>query len=355
MTFQLQGNYGAILQNFALQQYLKSYGHRPETIQWETEFNSWKGYFRTIYYLLKDWSKSKYHVLPTLPGKFRVYAENGGRHRFVKKYIKLSKTCLIENLHELVIKSGYDVLIVGSDQVWRPSFIKDIENMFLSFANGLPVKRIAYAASFGVDYNDFSYVQLQKCGKLLHKFDSVSVREYTALQQCKEYFQYDKAEWMPDPTFLIERNIYDKHCCKIPKKSNILFAYILDEDAKKLAYIKELALNNNLTVVIKYEKGTPNDTVEEWLALFRDATYIVTDSFHGTVFSLIYHKNFTLFKNQYRGNIRLESLFRQMNLDKYCTESDISYSLTPNWGDVETRIKYWREIGHSFLSSGLRL
>lgn len=355
LTFQLQGNYGAILQNFALQQFLRRNGHQPITIQWETEFNSWRSYFRGIYYLIKDWRKSKYHIWPARPGRFRVYKENGGRRKFVKRYIKLSDACLITKLRDLVVKSKYDALIVGSDQVWRPSFIPDIDIMFFSFAQGLPIKRIAYSASFGVSYNDFNESQLSECSKLLHEFDSVSVREDTAVQQCRELFQYDTARWVPDPTFLISRDLYDKCCYKIPPKKNILFAYILDDDLEKHTYIKEIAKINNLDVVIKYEKGNPEDTVEEWLALFRDAEYIITDSFHGTVFSLIYHKNFTLFKNKYRGNIRLESLFRQMNLKAYCNENSISFTVTPNWDDVENRIKYWREIGNKFLVSGLRL
>lgn len=355
MTFQLQGNYGAILQNFALQKYLRSKGHRPITIQWETEFNSWKSYLRGLYYMFKDWRKIKYHVWPTRPGHFRLHKENGGRRGFVKKHIKLSRACLIGDLHNLVIKSKFDALIVGSDQVWRPSFIPDIDIMFLSFAQGLFVKRIAYAASLGVSYNDFKPSQLQECSRLLRNFDVVGVREDIAVRQCEELFQYENAKWVPDPTFLIDREVYDESCKSVPPKYNILFAYILDENPEKLAYIKGYASKNNLEAIIKYEKGTPKDTVEEWLALFRDAEYVVTDSFHGIVFSLIYHKKFTLFTNSYRGNVRVESLLRQINIEEYCNESsEILSKYTPDWNLVAKQINHWRQVGEDFLVSSLK-
>ncbi len=355
MTYQLQGNYGAILQNYALQTFLKSIGHTPVTIQWETAFNSWKDYLRGIYYLLKNWNKTEYHVSPTLPGHFRLHKENGGRRKFVKRNIRLSKTCLIDNLMKLMHSEKYDALIVGSDQVWRPSFIENISIMFFSFAQGLDVRRIAYAASFGVSYNDFSPEQLQECRTLLENFDCVSVREDSAIDQCRKLFGYQNVSWMPDPTFLIPKSYYENCCHDNVQRNNVLFAYILDNDNEKLAYINKFASQHNLEAIIRYEGGVPTDTVEDWLALFRDAEYVVTDSFHGTVFSLIFHRNFTLFKNQYRGNIRLESLSRQMGIYEYCVEDTQSYSTYfPDWNQIELTIQKWRKIGADFLISNLK-
>lgn len=354
MTYQLQGNYGAILQNFALQIFLKKNGHKPETIQWETAFNDWMSYIRGLYYLVKTWKDKEYHIFPTRPGKFRVYAENGGRRKFIRKNIRLTKACLVQNLRKLVDKSGFDALIVGSDQIWRPSFIPSIEMMFLGFAKGLNLKRIAYAASFGVPYDEFSESQTEECGKLLKDFDAVSVREDFAVQQCMDKFGYGAAVWTPDPTFLIPKAEYDKCCRKFARKDKILFAYILDNDDDKLRYIKSFAEEIGLTVVVKYEKGSPDDTVEEWLSLFRDAVYVVTDSFHGTVFSLIYNKPFTLFRNQRRGNIRLESLSRQMMIDEYKTDETDTYGCyVPDWKIVNSQIEKWQRIGSEFLLSNL--
>lgn len=354
MTYPLQGNYGAILQNYALQAFLKDNGHKPTTIQWETEFNSWTNYLRGLYHLLKSWRNNSHHIWPTLPGHYRVYQENGGRRKFVKRNIDLSKACLIENLTGLVISTEFDAMIVGSDQVWRPSFIPNIDIMFFSFAKGLNVKKIAYAASFGVSYNDFSESQLNECRSLVSEFDAVSVREDSAIDQCSELLGYHHATWVPDPTFLIPVKRYLDCCKNLKPRHNILFAYILDKNSNKLSYINALATEKNLKVIIKYETGTPEDTVEEWLALFRDADYIITDSFHGTVFSLIFNKQFTIFKNQYRGNIRIDSLVRQMQLEPFCIEQNEEYlCYKPDWQQINSNIQRWRKIGSDFLISSL--
>ena len=311
ITQHLLNNYGGLLQNCALQQVLKRMGNEVDTIDYLRIVN-----FTPFRRYLLSWAKS--FVLLFIPGKrrgFIRYSYKGCRNAltndFVSKWISTSYKCYKKNMLDCC-----DAVIVGSDQVWRPKYNCRIEDMFLKFAEGVPIKRIAYAASFGVDDWEFSLKQTRCCKKLAKKFDAISVREDSGVKLCNVYLGVD-ATWVLDPTLLLKKEDYCEVCKDVPVASEkTLVAYILDLDEPIRESCERLAKERNLTLKIFRAGLRASLTVPEWLAMFRDASYVVTDSFHGTVFSIIFEKEFKCIYNEGRGAARFESLLNLYNSGK---------------------------------------
>lgn len=308
LTHPLSRNYGGVLQNWALQQVLKSMGHEPVTIYWGQKNVMWPEYFRCIL----SWSLHRF-VGPKFDFPHSPKWKNpqtAGIRCFVESKINLTESLYKKDILNQAEKK-FDSLIVGSDQVWRPRYINPIEMMFLPYKKKYGMKKIAYAASFGTNQCEFTPVQLTNCKKLIADFDAVSVREKDGVKQCAEYFGRENVELVLDPTLLVNKEDYMKLCEDvIADSSGYVFAYILDENESLVAKGKDLA--ERLGVAFKLVSAdstiSPEDTIEKWLSCFRDAVYIITDSFHGTVFSLIFQKPFATIYNEKRGTARIDNL-----------------------------------------------
>lgn len=313
ITQHLLSNYGGLLQNFALQQVLKKLGYNVTTIDYLRTIN-----FIPFWRYLFSWAKS--FVFLFIPGKhrkFAIYSHKGQRgsltNIFVLNWIKTSFKCY---RYKRIMLKNCDAVIVGSDQVWRPKYNYRIEDMYLKFAEGLPIKRIAYAASFGVADWEYTPKQARECSRLAKKFDAISVREESGVRLCKEYLGVD-ATWVLDPTLLLTKDDYLPICEEIPTcTEKYLAVYVLDENKEISATYEKEAASRGLVVKKFHADSKSTLTVPEWLAMFRDASYVVTDSFHGTVFSIIFGKEFKCIYNKGRGAARFESLLKLYNLGK---------------------------------------
>lgn len=311
LTQPLQANYGGILQNYALQQVLKQMGHEVWTIDY--------GKFTWINWLDNAWRVLAHKMLGhkacfaiTPPEKDKIEAP---LRRFVENNIQLTNPRSKRFNKKVIRKYGFEALIVGSDQVWRPVYNDYIEDCFLSFVSKLDIKRVAYAASFGTDKWEFTQQQTEQCAELAKKFDGISVREKSGITLCDKYLGV-KATHVLDPTLLLYAEDYVKLCSHISKRYPFVFAYVLDESEDKIKGIVSFAERRGLPYIIKGVNNTvsDDDTIELWLSYFRDATFIVTDSFHGTVFSIIFNKDFYAFGNKNRGNSRFDSLLEIFDL-----------------------------------------
>lgn len=313
ITQHLLNNYGGLLQNFALQQVLKRMGNEVDTIDYLRIVN-----FTPFWRCLLSWVKS--FVLLFIPGKCRRfvrYSYKGCRNTltndFVSKWISTSFKCY---RYKKKMLECCDVVIVGSDQVWRPKYNCRIEDMYLKFAEELPIKRIAYAASFGVADWEYTSKQTRECSRLAQKFDAISVREESGVKLCKEHLGVDST-WVLDPTLMLTKEDYMSVCEGNPVcNEKYLAVYVLDENEEVTATYKKEAATRGL-IVKKFHAGAKSTlTVSEWLAMFRDASFVVTDSFHGTVFSIIFGKEFKCVYNKGRGTARFESLMNLYNSGK---------------------------------------
>ncbi len=352
ITQPLRSNYGGILQNYALQQVLKQLGHTPVTIDFNPHIPLWR-------YVL---STCKSLILSFIPGKRRPFAKYYFRRdprigKFVDRYIGRTHP-VRKHSPELLKRYGIEGLIVGSDQVWRPCYNLFLEDMFLRFARNEDMPKIAYAASFGVDVMELTRKQLSRCVPLLQRFDAVSVREASGVELCRKYFHVS-AEHVLDPTLMLNESDYKRLCADIPPcGERFVCCYILDPTEEQRERIDRAA--HRLNMVPRYFTAGNGATlsVEEWLSVFRDAAYVITDSFHGTVFSIIFRNPFISIANKSRGTNRFRSLLNLFQMENRLISSmnelpDELFGTPVNWQEVDKILSDIRTKSETFLQNAL--
>lgn len=314
-TQPLQCNYGGILQNYALQRVLLDLGHDPITIDYDPHMLT-----APLWLCILSWIKNI--LLLFIPGKkskFFKYPTYVKREQWAKDFIKTHINTTIQchrPTQEMLLENEIDAIIVGSDQVWRPKYNNYITDSFLGFTEKLNIIRIAYAASFGSSKWEFSKSQTTLCSCLAPKFRAISVREESGVTLCQNKLNIH-ADFVLDPTLLLNKDQYLDLTKDIPiRNEKILVAYILDGNSISVSQCERIAQEKNLTLVYFTAGVESYKTIPEWLSLFRDASYIITDSFHGTVFSIIFEKEFKCIQNKSRGNARFESLLALFNNGK---------------------------------------
>ena len=248
-------------------------------------------------------------------------------------------------------------LIVGSDQVWRREYCAShLADMYLNFAKGLPLKRVAYAASFGVDDRSYSPEQTEECAALLQQFDAVSVREESGVGLCREHLGV-AAQCVLDPTLLLKAEDYESIIDQEQAAGEpYLAVYCLDRTPEKEEFFHQIAKKRGLVVRYFSTGWKSKITVEQWLATFKNATMVVTDSFHGMVFSILFGKDFYVLCNPHRGNSRMTDLLKQLGLESRLL-SDAEPKEPENreidWAGAYSRLKKRRQESIDFLKNSL--
>jgi len=362
LTQPLRTNYGGILQNYALQQCLKGMGHEVCTLDNKTivRVSLLKLAKRLVNILLGKVPAS--HLLYEFRYKKDYKVFTAHTRSFVSRHIGLYP---YENLHKDLTPDSFDAYIVGSDQVWRPDY-NNIETMFLSFAQGWSVKRLAYAASFGVNTWEFSPEEEKRCTLLAALFDGISVREASGISMCKNHLGVEAVQVL-DPSMLLTKEQYsglvDMNQTK-PSKGN-LFVHVLDKTQSKQRIIQSLATTYGATpftcnqsapegkLEIPIEERT-QPPVEQWLRSFIEADYVVTDSFHATAFSILFNKRFLVLGNSERGLTRIQSLLELFGLGTcLVTEDGQAAFIDIDYSSVNQKLESLREKSKAFLSSNL--
>lgn len=317
LNLPVDNNYGGNLQRYALMKVLQDMGHDVTHIYLK--------YRRELPMYKKPYSYTKRFVLKYFFNKNIHINQEGYFNRledlkiqkilpFYNKYIKHTECCYSIRDVRRKTKGKFDAYIVGSDQVWRKSMCIPIgwRNFLLDFTKGEDVKRIAYAVSFGTDSSEYNEDDYDSFQKLFSTFDIVSVREKSAIKILNSIgCNTEYVVTCLDPTLLIEKSEWKKlfYSTKLeePTKGKI-FCYVLDMTKEIEKIINEKAKELKCPVVIA---GLSNTTlsITEWLMSIYDADYVITDSYHGTVFSIIFKKRFIYCGNMRRGNSRVESLF----------------------------------------------
>ncbi|MBU5487102.1 polysaccharide pyruvyl transferase family protein [Clostridium sp. MSJ-8] len=270
----------------------------------------------------------------------------------VNNSMSLSKKCYktLEELDEA--ENEYDIFVSGSDQIWNVDAWDYNDAYFLSFVNNKP--KISYASSFGgkidskkaQNYSD-------NVRKFLNEYDSIAVREVKGQKYAKSLVDRD-VQVVLDPTFLLDQQDYDKICADRLVEGDYIFFYSIDYNDAALKIVKKFAEINNLPVVVVYsgdnksyktlkygfkmlKEAAPN----HFLSLIKHAKYVLSTSFHGTVFSIIYNKQFFTVRGTENGKInnddRLTTILSRLGLeDRQLSElskeedyrpSDIDYSI----------------------------
>lgn len=363
LTQPLGRNYGGVLQNWALQQVLADMGHEPVTLRLR-ELPRRKSLYYAVdaelrYYLKKIFRLPAHDVEIRQRKLLLPYQEI---MRFVDNRVATTKWLDGPTENELSAYS-FDAYVVGSDQVWRPIYNRNnMEAMFCSFLSAdNPAGRVAYAASFGVDEWEYSDTQTRKIADWLSCFSAVSVREQSGVNLCKIHLGIDVTHVF-DPALLLDSDRYiglinEYPECKLPEKP-FAAVYILDGNESVSRKVNNLCMALNLE---RYDIGSRRDgkypSVENWLAGISGASYVITDSFHGTAFSLIFHKPFVILENSTRGNDRILSLLNAVGAKDRLIGGDVielPVSATTDWDAITAKMSSWRKRSVDFLKNALK-
>ncbi|MGZ3218121.1 polysaccharide pyruvyl transferase family protein [Paracoccus sp. T5] len=359
LTLPMNRNYGGNLQAFALMQTLRNLGHRPVLL------NRRHG--------AKEPSAAPEAEAALYSDRIGL-GKNVQNRLFVERHVTPISREFPSSaaLAAQVDRYDLDAVIVGSDQVWRPKYARGIlPDFFLEFLNGStrPTRRISYAASFGSDRDEYGPTDKALAASLLKDFDAVSVREDSAVTLCRDMFGVE-AEHVLDPTLLLSQDDYAALLSEKQRQApgGHLLTYVLDATPDKQEVVSRLAAA--LGVEPRTASGQPfasadplkakggDQTVERWLGSFRNAAFVVTDSFHGVAFSIIFNKPFLAYGNAERGLARFQSLLGAVGLQHRIVtgaeEVDLQRLLAPvDWRGVNRRVKALRTRSLRFLTKAL--
>lgn len=360
-----RSNYGTVLQNYALQTFLRSFGFETFLIRTDIPLGcSRLDYYKSLlqkngFFSLACYFKSR--LFCKIARKISSENKNDDKRNFpdfVNKNFNPIK--IFRSLSELESDCPMaDIYISGSDQVWNTygenynTVSEQIKAYLLSFVPD-SAKKISCAASFGKSSLAVEFESLFK--KELSRFDFISCREKSGVEICKR-LGFENAVLQQDPTMILSSDEYKKIASKslVPKKPYILL-YLLGNDTDfSTRRLKQFAKLKNLEVVYVpaneaqkinfYKKTFP--TVEEWLGLYENASAVVTNSFHGTVFSLIFNKPFLSvhqtgkFEDQ---NVRIDSLLEDFGLKNRIFSGDFEKLFAPvDFENVNKRLEEIRK------------
>ena len=342
ITYHYSSNNGATMQTYALCRYLKEQGHDLQIIDIRQDEN---------------WPVPFYVRIA------KVLIQERRIERFMKNHFPplTRRYTTIEELQN--DPPEVDCYIVGSDQTWNPSISKDLcLAYFLDFGDE-NVLRLSYASSFGIKEwpkDDKNTARVKEC---LERFEALSVREQEGADLCVQTFGI-KPEVVLDPCFLNPN--YSELLGKVRQRNQIV-CYKLNKTPdfynnmpalREQLQMPALLLNENYPR--KGFKYVFNPGVKKWLSILAGAKFVVTDSFHGAVFSILFHRQFIVTLNHDSKDSRLINLMRSMGLEDYLLEnlSDIKtnncWRKKINWEKVEEKKDVLVKTSQDYLLNALR-
>lgn len=347
LTINDNDNYGNRLQNYAVQEVLKKYNNKVETI------SNCKGKYgiNVIIYKIKDLIKK----IPIINRKYFRF------NNFMKfnKNIKASKYYIDEHHVPKKLAEKYDCFFTGSDQVWNPNFNRMSDIDFLAFAP--KDKRNSFSASIGIDEIPNKLKDYYK--KNLLQMNNISVREDRAKEIIIELTGRNDIEVLVDPTMLLDAEEWDKVSKKPEqiKEEKYILNYFLGElsDSRK-SEIEKIAKENNCKIINIMDKRDPFyvSGPSEFLYLEKNAFLICTDSFHSSVFAILYNRPFIIFDREQEGlksmNSRIDTLIEKFNLkNRRFSGSITEENLNHDYSEAYKILEKEREKSLNFLKKAL--
>lgn len=363
LSFPYGSNYGAVLQVYALKSIIETLPGVESVYVIKRKADLDKMFLKRFYANIK---KKYYNFFEINFNYFR------------KKYFT-NQTDLINTQKkiELLGKYNFDAVIVGSDQVWRYNYSKDFGyNLYLDFVS-TSIKKIAYAASFGTDeWNECSEFETKKIKKLIQRFDAISVRENSGIAICKNVFDVEALHLL-DPTIIADKSIYENLLLSSKIKDDFkgtIATYILDDSKDKSIIIDNVSERLNIPTRNIYLKNHPKNIfklksfsikdfiyppIQFWLKGIKESDFVITDSFHGTIFSIIFRKKFIVVSNKERGISRIQSILSTFSLENRLISSldDLNDHIlnSIDYSDIENKIYKEHVKSKMFLTKSLKI
>lgn len=341
-------NFGNRLQNYAVQEIFRNQGFDTESLirndflEKESMINLLKTYLLIIF----------------RKGFYKQYKQNKNRKQNFNKFQTVISSKNIDLTDLQYLEDEYDYFSIGSDQVWNPFYVENIDWYFLDFCNSN--KKIPIAPSIGINELPNEYHDLFK--RNLLKFNYLSCREYEGAQIISDLTGKD-VEVVIDPTMMLTTDQWDK-VIRQPKEydnEKYVLLYFLgqlhEENKKILEQLKNdgYEIINILDVNNKYYTSGPSEFV--WL--IKNASLMITDSFHGCVFSILYHTPFISFnrKGNLQMNSRIKTLLKKFNFENRMFDKNINYDelLKQDFSSTEDILKDERNKFMSFIKKCMDL
>jgi len=322
-------NHGASLQAYALQQYLVSQGNDNEIINYKPPYLS--GHYKLWKISSPAWNKNfitrLIYLVLKLPGRLFALKRKKAFDQFTTNNLKLTPNRYTSNEDLKQDCPEADMYIAGSDQIWNTIFQNGKDPAF--YLDFVPEgkRRISYAASFATekiieDYEDF-------VKGMVNKIDCISVREQTGVELLKE-LGVNRAVQVCDPVFLLDKEKWENIASTIYTEK-----YLLIYDAEKSELLKKiactLALRLNLKIYsigpysLSYAKRNfPFAGPVEFVSLIKNANYIISNSFHGTAFSIIFEKNMCVVNRTEAINTRMQNLVESLGISNRLVGADFN-------------------------------
>lgn len=363
ITYHWAINYGAVAQAYALQTYLEKMGHTVEFINYTPASQS-LSFFRK--YIGKNVANTKLkwkNAKRTSNFKNFQSKLNIGNKRYTS-YTELKNN-----------PPDYNVYICGSDQIWNYDLVK-VEGDTIGIANEYylnfgddSIIRVAYAPSFGSGTIPESLKdQIRDC---LQRFKALSVREKSGVDLVKS-LGFEQVSWMPDPTFLLNSEDYlNFKIADLAVSSDYVYSYILEGQDEIVKKILKVISNNWKNQIYNIYMGTnlelPNcsnhiPSPEQWFHYIKNSKFVVTNSFHSTVFALIFHRPFLVLPLNGKAagrNSRLISLLTYLGLENRLLWEHSSAKINElncndiDWVQVDEKITKWRSNAEVFITKSL--
>lgn len=358
LTFHCAQNYGALLQCYATQEFLKSKGYDVEVI------NYCPDYLLEPYPLFNTKRLARCSPMGAVLAFIkelihfpkRCYQRCAFR-RFTDKYLTLTSKVVRQS-----IPSSYDVYVVGSDQIWNTKITESFDNVYFCdfpFVKG-EKRYIAYAASMGKVELVNEQVK-EFFHKALRNFDAVSVRECGLRQALQPLSLLPVAEVL-DPTLMVDSQLWKDIASPIPSRKKYVVVYQVRHNENTLRIAKDIAKQINAKVLIlgtwfslnrriSYRSVSP----EGFVKIIRNAACVVTTSFHGTAFSVIFNRPFYAIRLNDGGDSRTQSLLENLGLQERLVEMDSSPIFSRiNYSEANAALNILRDKSQEFLLSSLK-
>lgn len=360
LTFHNAYNYGALLQTYATQEVLRSMGLDVEVIDYRNR--SIKNAYRYAY-INKEWllhcPKRKFWKLPSYiyygwKGTQRILAFR----RFSQLHLSVSVQHYEQGFYTEI--NGYDAILFGSDQIWNRKFTDGLDDIYWgNFKTDKNTAKILWAVS--MNYMEVNAVEKEYISKSIKNFTAFSVRE-EELRLFLNRFTSEHVSLLIDPTLILSKESWEKLVHPVQFKHYIL-VYALGAEPESVKKAQELSQATGKKIVVlslhkKHYKGCttiftagPN----EFLSLICHADFIISTSFHGTVFSTIFEKNFVSLIPHSETNTRIKNYLLQIDLESRIIDelTDISSLPLTSYGGVASKIRMMALKNTDYLKKNL--
>lgn len=359
LTFHCAINYGALFQTYGLQQKLKEMGHQVSVIDYSPDYlkRPYRLFFpeRIMGHGFRD--NLRMFVRECMAFPFRLK-----RNRLFQKFTE--KNICISDFTQESFVDHYDILVIGSDQVWNTAITEGLDPVYWGKNEKVQgVRHISYAASAG-SINSLQQLTAKEIKQCLGGFTALSVREYSLADFLEKYVGI-KPQVVLDPVLLAGRQHYQKLCTAKKTTAPYLLLFTLNGNKEAQNISKRIAKEKNIewkelisnNEVIKDLSVIRSASPEDFLTYFQQAEYVVSTSFHGTVFAILFRKPFFVYCDNENIGERISNLLKMLHLSERMLNANSqleSFKDIPiKWNDVNKILETKRQESMTFLYEAL--